>query len=70
MAINFSDDFEMARQAMASLELFAGHYASSTKFQEHKNEVIEILAQRAANRKIGDPSDNFLSHFCAALRKV
>lgn len=70
MALNFSDNLDAARQALASLELFAGHYASSAPFQEHKERVIAVLSERNKNRPLGDPNDNFLSHFCEAVRKL
>lgn len=70
MATNRTPELELARQALASLELFMEHYASSTPYQEHKQKVIEMVAHRGANVQMGDRNDNFLTRFAAALQML
>lgn len=46
----FNDAIEVLRDVDGSLELYARHYASSTEYQKHKNEVLSLLRSDANNR--------------------
>lgn len=42
-----NDALEVLRDVDGSLELYARHYASSVPYQNHKQEVIELLRSHA-----------------------
>ncbi|NTV09164.1 MAG: hypothetical protein HGA47_00105 [Zoogloea sp.] len=63
--------FEAARQAFASLELFADQYASSQPFQEHFQSVTGVLRGRAENLKGASPHEAaFYATLADALEKL
>lgn len=63
-----AEQFDIARQAMASLELFQRQYASSAPYVEHRQKVVEMVSAAAARAR--PTGDNFLTAFAAALQKI
>jgi pyridoxine 5'-phosphate synthase PdxJ len=70
MPTNLTPQIEAARQALASLELFAGHYASGADYQDHKQKVQKILRDLGTRVQQGNPADNFYTRFADALEKL
>lgn len=54
------------RNALASLELYSGYYASSEPYQKHKKEVAGILRNSAQ----GKPHQEFLIGIADAIEKA
>lgn len=60
--------YEVAIQALQSLDFYAEHYASSEPYQRHFQEVVSMLRTRAENAKGTDPfGAKFLKAFADAL---
>lgn len=61
--------FNIARQALTSIEFYRGFYASSEPSQKHFNEVLDMLRRTAENMSAGESySDKkFLLAFADAL---
>ncbi len=65
--------FDLAREAMTSLEFFRGHYSSGDQYQQHFQQVLGMLRGGAANafskgEQYGDKK--FLLAFADALEQA
>ncbi|QUN29531.1 hypothetical protein KB879_06175 [Cupriavidus sp. KK10] len=59
--------FEIARQALAALELYRGQYASSELFQAEKMRIAELVRDAGRNGA-GHPA--FLTALAAAIETI
>lgn len=66
--MNYQEQIAFAKNALSSLELFAGYYASSEGFQKHKAEVAGIV-ERCAENLAAEGKGRFMMAFAAALRE-
>lgn len=59
--------FEIAQQALSTIALYRGHYASSEQFDIERKKLVEVVREASRNN-VGHPA--FLSAFADALEAI